>query len=923
MPSKACDHRPAVEVSATSDLRRPNEATRLEGDGSQAEDGRREAETGVGIGDRLGRYELLRVLGQGGMGRVFEARDPELDRPVAIKVLFGRHATKDVTAGAQRLRREAKALAALSHPNVVQVYDVGSTDGHVWIAMELVEGSTLAHWIETPRSLQQYLSVFADAARGLSAAHEAGLVHRDFKLTNVIVDPSGRARVLDFGLTTAFLTADDLPPTRSGSVDPDPELFTAGFGQRVGTPLYMSPEQFHGEVTDARSDQFALCVSLYVTLHGRYPMEVLDQSPRSMSIRIPDRPDVPKSIDRVLDRGMAPSPDDRYASIEDLVAALRRASAPWYARRATRVGAGLVLVGGLAWLAWPEAQTACTTAKQSMEEIWSEERASQLEPMLVEGTRSRQAWDLARTRLDEYAADWVSTRTRACQAGRDDSSALDQHMACLDRRLAALEGTLEATAHDGASADAALTGALGLSSPQSCLDTAALAERPIPDDPTVAARVELARRGLARVGGKLDAGAYESALEGAEALLREAETIGYGPLTAEVLTVMAEATNGQLDVERTRSLLERAYHEASSSGHETKALDAATALIWVVGVMGRAPDDATPWVRQAEALLERLDRPSRKAAELDKNLGLLAYARGDYAAAIASLERSVNTMVAEGQQGPTLGNLYNNLGVNRQLQGQLAEAKAAYERALELYGDSLGETHPMLGRILANLGVVQRRLGDPEASRASLERAVTITSEAMGFENVALYAPLVNLGNLDVIEGKPRDAIPKIQRALAILEETRGPDDPTLSDALDSLGVALAAAGQHEEAALQFARAARLLENGGGNPQGLAHAVMGHGTALRMVGRRDEARARLREAVTLLESSEGDPGLLGEAKQNLALALDDEARARTVMLEAQASFREAEDRTADLAAAQQWLDEHPAPTQPDEPAPPK
>jgi len=387
--------------------------------------------------------------------------------------------------------------------------------------------------------------------------------------------------------------------------------------------------------------------------------------------------------------------------------------------------------------------------------------------------------------------------------------------------------------------------------------------------------------------------------------------------------VMAEATNGQLDVEHTRSLLERAHHEASSSGYELAALDAAIDLIWVIGVMGRAPDDATRWVRQAEALLERQGRPGRRAAELNKNLGLLAYARGDYATAITALERSVDAMVAEGQHGPVLGNLYNNLGVNRQLQGQLVEARTAYERGLELYGSSLGETHPMIGRILANLGVVQRRLGDPQASRVSLERAVAITSETMGSDNVALYAPLVNLGNLDVTEGKPLDAIPKIQRALAVLERARGLEDPTISDALDSLGVAMAAAERHEEAAEHFARAARLLDGGGSNPHSRAHAVMGHGTALRMLGRREEARERLREAVTLFESVEGDPGLLGEAKQNLALAIDDEAQARGVMLEAQESLQKAEDRQSDLEAVQQWLDEHPARPKTDEPPSPE
>ncbi|MCH9686050.1 MAG: serine/threonine-protein kinase [Deltaproteobacteria bacterium] len=886
-------------------------ATGVQAETSRESTGGREAVDALGAGDQLGRYQIVRLLGYGGMGRVFEGRDPRLGRPVAIKVLYRRWNNQDSPADQHRLRREAKALAALSHPNVVQVYDVGATDGRLWVAMELVDGLTLAAWLDHARSPAQILSVFTGAARGLAAAHEQGLIHRDFKLTNVIVDPSGRARVLDFGLSTALFT-EELGPAGTGSFQHDPDMFTEDHGLRVGTPLYMSPEQLHGLPTDARADQFAFCVALHVALHGRYPVAVLDQSPRDMSHPIIEREPVPASLARVIERGMSPSPDDRFADLPALMAAVRGAVRPWYARWPARMTAMAGVTGGLLWSVWPSPSQACTGLQASISEVWSDVQRVELERALVtEEPRSHRTWALSRTRFDRYGERWVQARRDACEQGRADDALLDRRMACLDRRLAAFGGVIAGVRHDGAEAETALRAALELSSPERCLDAQLLAAEPVPDDPSVAARVELIRHSLAHVEGTIDAGAYGAALDQLAPLVSEAELLRYGPLTAEALAMQAQATNGLLDNERTRELLERAYLEASSSGHHDRALVTAIDLISVIGVHGRAPEDARPWVRQAEALLERQGRPPEHAAALDKNLGLLAYARGEYATAIEALERSAAALRTAGNRGPALGNLYNNLGVNRQLQGQLAEAAVAYEQALVIYEESFGDDHPVAGQVLANLGVAQRRLGNAEASRVSLERSIAIISDTMGPDNPALYAPLVNLGNLDVYAGDLATGVPRIERALAILEQARGREDPALAEPLDALGNALAMVGRYHDAAEHYARAARLLsKTPGSSPHTLAHVVMGHGAALRMLGDRQQARARLREAVRLFDGVDGDPGPVGEAKMHLAYAIDDPADARQQMLDALDHFERAEDRADDVAEARQWLEEH-------------
>ncbi len=201
---------------------------------------------------RIGRYAVEGVIGRGGMGVVYLGRDPALDRAVAIKLLGDEFP-------ASRLIREGQALAQISHPNVIHVYEVGREGpGLVYIAMEHVDGVTLATWLETPRTRAEILRVFVEAARGLAAAHAAGIVHRDFKPENVMIDRSGRARVLDFGLATTDDEA--VAPAPQGAEIPV-----------VGTPSYMSPEQWRGEHPGATSDQFSFCVALAHALTGVPP----------------------------------------------------------------------------------------------------------------------------------------------------------------------------------------------------------------------------------------------------------------------------------------------------------------------------------------------------------------------------------------------------------------------------------------------------------------------------------------------------------------------------------------------------------------------------------------------------------------------------------------------------------------------------
>ncbi|HVE84898.1 MAG TPA: serine/threonine-protein kinase, partial [Myxococcales bacterium] len=302
-------------------------------------------------GAKLGRYMLLSKLGEGGMGVVFAAYDPELDRKVALKILSARISgggTKASNAAQTRLLREAQAMARVKHPNVITVYDVGTIGNQVFVAMELVDGGTLGRWFRnTPRTWKEILRIFLEAGKGLAAAHAAGLVHRDFKPDNVLVGKDGRVQVTDFGLARLVDTDDGdepsyIPPRRAESEERRLiETQLTQVGAVVGTPAYMPPEQHLGKVPDARSDQFSFCAALYFALFTVRPFDpqilaahagrLLEGSGAHKTkveratlrrstgiftrgiIREPPRePKVPAWVRNVLMHGLAVDPNDRY-----------------------------------------------------------------------------------------------------------------------------------------------------------------------------------------------------------------------------------------------------------------------------------------------------------------------------------------------------------------------------------------------------------------------------------------------------------------------------------------------------------------------------------------------------------------------------------------------------------------------------------
>ncbi|HMG56656.1 MAG TPA: serine/threonine-protein kinase [Kofleriaceae bacterium] len=323
---------------------------------------------------QIGRYAIEGMLGAGGMAVVYLARDPMLGRAVALKVVR----VDGDDPGATRLVREGQALARIAHPNVISVYEVGrETDGLIYIAMERIVGVTLAEWLELPREPSEILEVFAAAGRGLSAAHAAGLVHRDFKPENVMVGHDGRVCVLDFGLARASCGAGDDGELHASELHDESArsyaygpLAVTDAGSVIGTPAYMSPEQWRGERAGVHSDQFGFCVALWRALTGEHPFdtssrEVLRSQVLAGRIRRPP-PGLPRRLHRVLRRGLATDPGARFTSMDELVGELaapprRRWLVPGLAAGLAAAVASYLLIGAAssASPSAPSAPSAC------------------------------------------------------------------------------------------------------------------------------------------------------------------------------------------------------------------------------------------------------------------------------------------------------------------------------------------------------------------------------------------------------------------------------------------------------------------------------------------------------------------------------------------------------------------------------------
>jgi hypothetical protein len=368
-------------------------------------------------GAPIGGYELQHVLGEGGMGVVWCAHDPLLDRTIAIKVLK----SKDVAAAMRtRLLREAQAMAAIKHPNVLTVHRVGTEVDRDYIVMELVDGGPLDHWLAFGPPDAEVMEALLAAGRGLAAAHAAGLVHRDFKPNNVLRSKDGRVLVTDFGLARGLGEDWTAPVGATGSLDPDARVTPSSrdnvldaaltrTGALIGTPAYMAPEQFTGAEPDPRTDQFAYCVTVWQALtgarpfHGRTLDELRQAANQGVTAVIAQ---LDKQMRSVLTRGLDPDPAKRWPDMATLLRELERAGRPPKPRWPWIAGGVAVAVAAIA-IAIAATRPAAAPACEPIDVAWGEAIKVQLPD---------HPW-LAAT-LDDHERRWLASYDQTCKAAR-------------------------------------------------------------------------------------------------------------------------------------------------------------------------------------------------------------------------------------------------------------------------------------------------------------------------------------------------------------------------------------------------------------------------------------------------------------------------------------------------------------------------
>jgi eukaryotic-like serine/threonine-protein kinase len=851
------------------------------------EAGARPARDILGRGDVVGRYVVLSKLGAGGMGVVYAAYDPELDRKVALKLLLpAAGGGGDGRDGRARLLREAQALAKLQHPNVVTIHDVGTHDDRVWLAMEFVEGRTLSQWrTETPRRWAEVLDVLVHAGRGVAAAHGADLLHRDLKPDNIMVGTDGRVRVMDFGLarTREEDANEDGEKKEAPMLDSVAhpklealELRLTQTGALMGTPVYMAPEQLGSGRLGPATDQFSYCVMLWEALFGTRPFSgssfvelavaVLGgkRAPPPRGVR------VPTWLRRVLERGLVVEPAQRWPSMDALLEALTRGQEKARLRRAIGVVGALGLCAA-SFAGWHELDrrsrmAACEAAGSTIAEVWNDDAREELRAALV-GTGVSYAnvtADKVMPWLDDHATEWQTARTQSCldaEVHRTwDEDLLGRSLWCLDERRMQLEAMLTELARGNTKAvESAVEAVAGLDRIDPCREQDLLGRMPTPPaeqrDEVRAVRAELSRVNALR-----STGAYDEGLTVARAALAGAEVVAWPPLVAEARLALGDLLGRTGAYAEAEEALEAAYFEAAKADAAEVATATAQKLVFTVGVRLARHAEGLRWSRLAEVPLASLpDVAQLQEATSLNNLAGVHYARGSYAEAKVLHERALAIKEQTlGPEHPDIATNLNNLGVVHHATGSHAEAKALFERALAIKEQALGPEHPAVAASLNNLASSHRTTGAYAEAKALHERALAIWEQALGPEHPNVATSLANLANIHEATGSYAEAKALQERALDIREQALGPDHPDVATSLNHLANVYLATGSDAEARALYERALSIWEQvlGPDHPN-VATSLSNLAVIHRTTGSYAEAKALHERALAIREQALG------------------------------------------------------------------
>jgi tRNA A-37 threonylcarbamoyl transferase component Bud32 len=504
---------------------------------------------GLGMPLHIGPYRVLARLGSGGMGEVYECEDERLHRKVAVKLVQGSGSAREQ----ERLLREAQAMAKLEHPHVVMVFEVGQHRGRTFIAMQCIEGQTLAKWLRVGQPRRAVVERFLAAGRGLAAAHRVGLVHRDFKPDNVLLGDDGSVKVADFGL--ALTERQAASANAKNSATPNDSV--------AGTHRYMPAEQLLGEAVDARSDQFAFCSALYEGLWGDLPFINTERDN-------PLAPSYSHGLWPLVRRGLARNPSERWPSMEALLAELERV--PKRRRRIAWMAVGAVAGLCLGVVALESREDACEAVALDLAGVWDATRRAELEQHLatLEASHVDDSTERVLEDLDVWSASWLAEREQVCRDHEDlvgDRAAIFSRESCLDDQRYQVVQIVETLVRaDSQTLAMGVVMVDELPAPSSCADSSF--SPIVPPPPALALRIDWVRSEIARAHRLRRLGQLEQAHELARAADAVARTLDYGPLQAEARAELAKAEDEAGAPERSAAFYDEAIDLAEIHHHD-------------------------------------------------------------------------------------------------------------------------------------------------------------------------------------------------------------------------------------------------------------------------------------------------------------------------------------------------------------------
>lgn len=837
-------------------------------------------------GGRLGRYVVLERVGTGGMGDVYRAYDSKLKREVALKLLKT-SMSKDAGASA-RLMREAMAMARLSHPNVLPVFDVSEDGGKAFLSMEYVEGQTLSDWSKSEnRPLDRILEVFRAAGLGLAAAHDAGFVHRDFKPSNVMIGEDGRVRVMDFGLVR--LEADE-PPAAGIDDDVEDEPLSQSLTLNdsvMGTPLYMAPEQHYGETIGPPADQYAFFVSLFFALYGAHPfgnssLKELTAAkakgppsfPRSPRLQVPD------FVRRAMTRGLSPDPAKRHPDMRAALDALRprRSKATGW----LLLGIGAAVGVGITMASRSSSEDPCLSTDALLEGTWSHSRADAVRTALGSAA-AFDAEPLSETTvkaIDGWSTAWASEYTSACRLRSTQAKTATARLACLERHRIQASATVDrlTTVSTQDDVDAA-HGAVGaLKQPGACLFVAVEDSNEV-DPPAVAAL----DADLATLTAELAFLKGEEGVRQAQDLVAQADGLGQPAVQIRAARTLARALlfDGQsleaAEVHRT------AFFKATELGDRQTAAELAVRLSGLVGDDLKDPDEGLLWSRYAAAAADPNDTATLGDLRLQR--GRIRYRRGDFAGALEDAETAQRLLTAtHGLQHKLVQSSINNQATALYELERLEESQAKFRESLQLQEELLGDAHPLYAGGLINFASSLAKSGNLDEALELYTRAETVL-EGVDPEHRKLVHLYGNIGAVHGMAGRVEEANRYFASAVARSGDPTEELPPTVNLAMSEFALE-----RYEQASKTIRRAIELQR--GLDPQSaeLPRLYELDAHSLRALERHDESAASWGKALRAAQQAAAPPsriaGLRGElgrtyhqlgdadeARRNLELAL--------------------------------------------------